>query len=207
MIKLLRTVNSRRWGRKKKKKLLSAFPGSSADAGSRKGSVCSQTCPLTPYICPYIVLLWPVSEPFHTHHRNYSLLVKEACLSVRLHFVCLSTPSNKLPLTLVPMSPRFCLIYCPILVGFTLPFGLTVPQQFNFLVQISSHYNEDEQSTYNLCATFPLLTYLGVWCEGTWYLIRFSTRRWKSTNLSTPTPLLPTSSAPCYNEKSMLRLT
>ena len=38
-------------------------------------------------------------------------------------------------------------------------------------------------------------THMGVWCEGTWYLIRFST--WKSTNLSTPTQLLPTSGGPC----------
>ena len=31
----------------------------------------------------------------------------------------------------------------------------------------------------------------------TWYLIRFSTWSWKSTNLSTPTPLLPTSGGSC----------
>lgn len=138
----------------KKKKLLCAFPGPSAVVGSMKGSICSQTCPLTPYVRPYIVLLWPVSEGFHAHHRNYSLLVKKAYLSVRLHIVCFSTQSNKLPLTLVPISPCFCLIYCPVILGITLPFGLTVSQQFSFLVQTSSHYNEDELSTYNLCATF-----------------------------------------------------
>jgi hypothetical protein len=32
------------------------------------------------------------------------------------------------------------------------------------------------------------------------------TWRWKSTNLSTPTPLLPTSGGPYYGEKPMLRL-
>ena len=100
-----KTVENCEFQKMEKKRLLCAFPGPSADVGSRKGSVWCQTCPLTPYFHPYIVLEWPVSETFHAHHRNYSLLVKKACLSVHLHIVCLSTPSNKLPLTLVPMSP------------------------------------------------------------------------------------------------------
>jgi hypothetical protein len=79
---------------KKKKKLLCAFPGQSADVGKVQYTVRT-------------VLLPHMS--IHAHHRNYSLLVKKACLSAHLHIVCLSTPSNKLPFILVPMSPRFCL--------------------------------------------------------------------------------------------------
>ena len=38
---------------------------------------------------------------------------------------------------------------------------------------------------------------MGMWCEGTWYLIRFSTLRQKSANLSNPTPLLPNRGGSC----------
>jgi len=50
-------------------------------------------------------------------------------------------------------------------------------------------------------------THVGMWCEGTWYLIRFSTWRWKSTNLCTLTPLLPTSVGSCWVTHAKVEVT
>ena len=52
---------------------------------------CCQIRPLSIYVF-YSLVLWPVSEIFHAHPRNYALQVEKAYLSVCLHFVCLSTP-------------------------------------------------------------------------------------------------------------------
>jgi len=49
---------------------------------------CRQIRPLSLFVF-YSHVLWPVSEIFHAHPRNYTLLVEKAYLSVCLHFVFL----------------------------------------------------------------------------------------------------------------------
>ena len=83
---LLRIVNSRRC----KKWLICLFLGLSANAVKVYHVV------IFVYILDtstyYSLLLWLASEIFHSHHRNYPLLVEKACLSVCLHVFCPSTP-------------------------------------------------------------------------------------------------------------------
>lgn len=121
MLRLPRMVNSRRW----KKQLICPFPVLSANGVK----VCHATRFVNlPHMATTVSLLRPVSE-IHSHHRKYSLLVEKASLSVCSHFFCPSTSwlsSNHHPGLSTP--PPFNFIFCTILSGTTVLFGLTVTQ-------------------------------------------------------------------------------
>jgi hypothetical protein len=79
MIKLLRMVRSRRW----KNSFI-------VHCQFHLLKECLSYSQIRPYIlCVYYSLvLWPVSQLFHAHHRNYLPMVENACSSVCWYFIC-----------------------------------------------------------------------------------------------------------------------
>ena len=77
---------------------------------------------------------------------SYPLLVAKSCLSVCLHFVCLSVPWLSSYSSPQSVSPNFFFILCPILLAIAFLFGITVPQKFIVSVCNSSTNSVDKKN-------------------------------------------------------------
>lgn len=138
MIKLLRIVKFSR----QKIALLSIFRSS-----------CGPMSPCTP--CTYYSCIMGGCTVFITGIS----LAGGKCVSVitcTFHLSC-HTRAVNIPLTPVFMSTHFN--FCPKVLHINFLFGLTVPQQFIFLVHKSSNNSGDEviMPTYSLCPMFSIV--------------------------------------------------
>jgi len=90
------------------------------------------TCPHTMCLSVTSLVLWLVTEHFHTSHRNYLWLEEDddAYLSTYLHPLSFHTVAVKSPLTLVLMSPHFTFNFFSKSCNIPSGFGLTVLQLF-----------------------------------------------------------------------------